>query len=132
MISEICNSFANDVEGLDPKDEDYPADLRRLVLMLVRDASLYFADYGMGEIPALCQRCHEVLSWLSAEAEDPEDRQRRYGRQQVVLNLLTLCEALVRFHDASGTRKAKAADLAALRAQVADALQGLVAAERTE
>ena len=127
MLPQLCAEFQVEVEALDADDVgDYAAQLRRLTLKLARDAALEIADHHYGEIPALCQRCHEVLAWLAAEAEDVEDRQRRYGRQQTVLNLLVLAEGIVRFHSGQGTRKARDEAAAALRDHVADALQALV------
>jgi hypothetical protein len=70
---------------------------------------------------ALLELSRVVLSWLRSEAEDPEDRQRRYARQQAVLDLLMFCEALRRSHAAKG----RPDELAAFRAKVADALGGL-------
>ena len=125
MLSDICDAFASDVEALDVKSDDYGIELRPLVLKLVRDAAAQLESQLCGEIPALLQRCYELLVWLK---EDPEDRARRYARQQVVLSLLVLCDGIVRFH---GGRR-KAADLARFRELIADALQGLVPAEGTE
>jgi hypothetical protein len=105
MLSDLCTTFLTDVEALDPRGEDFGAELTLLALNLARDATHHIGGYGMGEIPALCQRCSEVLAWLKSEAEDTEDRQRRYGRQQAVLNLLVLCEAISRFYP--GKRKAE-------------------------
>jgi hypothetical protein len=65
---------------------------------------------------------------LSVEADDAEDRQRRYARQQALLNVLTLCEGICRFH----AGKRKTADIDALRGLIADALQPLVPVDRTE
>ena len=124
MLNEICNTFAGEVEALDPKDEDYAVELRALVLKLIRDAAAQLEAQLCGEIPALLQRCYEALAWLKSAAEEPEDRARRYSRQQVILNLLVLCDGIVRFH--AGRRKA--ADLTRFRELIADALEGLVAA----
>ena len=57
------------------------------------------------------------MDWLKSEAEDPEDRSRRYQRQRAVLDLLTLCEGVRVFHASKG----KAEDITALRNQIADA-----------
>ena len=107
---------------LDVKDEVYGIDLRRLTLRLARDAAAQVEGYGYGEIPALLELSGLVLAWIKAEAEDPEDRQQRYARQRAVLNLLTLCEGICRFH---GGRR-RASDVAKFRDLVADALRGLV------
>jgi hypothetical protein len=107
---------------------DYARELTGLVKRLAKDAAAHVADYHLGEIPALCQRCHEVLAVLSVEADDAEDRQRRYARQQALLNVLTLCEGICRFH----AGKRKTADIDALRGLIADALQPLVPVDRTE
>jgi hypothetical protein len=68
------------------------------------------------------QRIHEALSAIAAEAEDPDDRHRRYARQAALLNLLILVDGIVRFH----ASKRRANDVAALRDLVADALRPLV------
>ena len=122
MLNEICNAFASDAEALDPKSEDYRVELRSLVLKLARDAAAHVESHSFGEIPALLQRCYELLAWLKSEADDPEDRARRYGRAQAVLNLLQLCDGIARFH----TGRRKAAELARFRVLIVDALQGLV------
>lgn len=119
-------SFRTKVDKLDPRDEDYAAHLRAAILKLTRDAAAHFADYDDGEVPAILERSRFVLSWLQSEAEDAEDRQRRYNRQQAVLNLLFLCSAVAQFHR-SGKRKT--ASLTELRDQVADALRGLIPGE---
>jgi hypothetical protein len=124
MLSAICDTFAAEVEALDPKADDFGVDLRRLILKLARDATAEFADHDLGEVPALLERCRYVIAWLKSAAED-EDRQRRYGRQQALLNLLVLCEGICRFHDS----KRKAADVDALRNLIGDALRALVVEE---
>jgi len=65
MLSEICDAFQRKGEALNANDDGYAAELRSLVLKLARDAAAHVADYGLGEIPALCQRCHEVLAALT-------------------------------------------------------------------
>jgi hypothetical protein len=62
---------------------------------------------------------------VQAEAEDAGDRQRRYARQQAVVNLLLLCEGVARFH--TGRRRPE--DVDALRALIAGALAPLVQEE---
>jgi hypothetical protein len=122
-LSEVCDDFQTGLEALEPVDADMAVRLRGLITRLVRDASEHVADYGMGEIPALLQRCREALAALAAEAEDPENRQCRYQSRAAVLNLLVLADGVARFHEG----KQKPADVAALRDLVADALTGLVA-----
>ena len=61
-MSSICTAFQAEVEALDVRDEDYGVYLRRLTLKLAKDASAHVADYHFGEISALLQRSHEVLS----------------------------------------------------------------------
>jgi hypothetical protein len=94
MLGEACAEFQNKVDKLDPGDKDYPAHLRAAILKLTRDAAAHFADYDNGEVPAILERSRFVLSWLQSEAEDAEDRQRRYNREQAVLSLLFLCSAV--------------------------------------
>jgi hypothetical protein len=124
MLSTICDAFQPEVEALDPKDEDYGTRLRSLVLKLAKDAAAEIADYPFGEPVALLQLCQQVLAWLKSEAEDPEDRRRRYGRQQAVLDLLTFSHALAGFHGGSAAQQRKR--LAEHRARIADALRPLV------
>jgi len=69
-------------------DGDLAANLRGLVTRLVRDAAEHVADQGLGEVAAIVQRSHEVLTALSAEAQDADDRQCRYRSRAAVLNLL--------------------------------------------
>jgi hypothetical protein len=122
MLSQLCDEFQREVEALDPKADDYAAELLALVKKLVRDAAAHVADYHLGEIPALLELSRLVLAWLKSEAEDPADRSRRYARQRAVLDLLTFCENVRHFHASKG----KSDDLAQFRAQVADALRSLV------
>lgn len=126
-LSELCDTFATEVERLNSRDEDYPTDLRALTKQLIRDAAEHVEVSQFGEVPTLLESSRIVLAWLSAE--DPENRQRRYGRQQAVLNLLTLCEGIRRLR--VGTRKSKNDAAAALREAVADSLRGLVPVEPT-
>ena len=120
-LSEVCDDFQTGLEVLEPADDDLSARIRALITRLVRDAAEHVAVCEMGEIPALLQRCREALSALAAEAEDSEDRRCRYQSRAAVLNLLVLADGVARFH--AGRRKA--ADVAALRDLVADALAGL-------
>ena len=122
LLSDILEAFQREVEEqLDP--DTHATRLPHLVTKLAKDAAALIADHNLGEIPALCQRCHDILAALAAEAEDPEDRQCRYRCRAAVLNLLVLADGVARFH-ASGRRKPT--DLAALRDLVADALRDLV------
>ena len=113
VLADRCSHCHADVTGV----------AQVAVQKLARDAANHVADYGMGEIPALLQRCHEVMAWLQAESEDTEDWQRRYARQQSVLNLLSLCEGTCQFHRAG---KRKTTEVSAFRSQVSDALRELV------
>jgi hypothetical protein len=121
-LREICQNFEDELEELVPASADLASRIKGLITRLAKDASEHVADDGMGEIPALLQRCHEALAALAAEAEDAEDRRCRYRSRAAVLNLLLLADGVARFHGG----KQKPADVAALRDLVADALSGLV------
>ena len=124
-LPELCEAIQDQVEALETDTEDYAGRLKRLKLKLARDAAEHVGEsYAMGEIPALCQRICELMAALAAAAEGPDDRQRRYGRQQALLNLLTLCES-IRVFDV-GTHAQRRASIASLRGLVSDALAGLV------
>jgi hypothetical protein len=127
MLSATCETFEAEVEALDP--EDYAVRLGGLTRKLARDAAEGIENYACGEIPALLQLCARVLAWLQAEAEEPDDQSRRYERQRVVLDLLTLCHGIAAFHSGSAAQQRKPASVAALRDLVADALRALVEAE---
>jgi hypothetical protein len=111
-------------QRLDPADAVLSARLRGLITRLVRDAAEHVMACSMGEIAAIVQRSHEVLTALAAEAEDPDDRQCRYRSRAAVLNLLVLADGVARFHAATRAQQRKSVD--ALRDLVADALSGLV------
>jgi hypothetical protein len=61
------------------------------------------------------------LLWLKTEAEDPDDRQRRYGRQQALIDLLTFCHTLVGHLGSTATRQKE--NLEVHRTRIADALR---------
>jgi hypothetical protein len=121
-LTDLCNKFQTDVEALDEADLGHATQLAVLVRKLAFGATAYFADYPYGEVPAIIELTRIVLAWLKAEAEDTNDRQRRYARQQAVVNLLMLCEGLSRFH----TGKRRGSDTATLRGQIGEALRGLI------
>jgi hypothetical protein len=73
----------------------------------------------------LLKLSHDALAALKAEAEDPEDRVSRYASRRAILNVLSMRTGIARFHEG----KQKAADIAALRDLVAQALAGLVEPE---
>jgi hypothetical protein len=123
-LSEICDDFQDELERLEPADDDLSARIRGLITRLVREAAEHVADYALGEIPALLQRSHEALTALAAEAEDPEDRRCRHRRQSAVLSLLIFADAVARFHEGSRAEQRRTVD--ALRDRVAEALAGLV------
>jgi len=121
-LAEVCDDFQAGLEALEPADADMAVRLRGLITRLVRDASEHVGEDGVGEVVAIVQRSHEVLTALAAEAEDPDDRRCRYQSRAAVLNLLVLADGVGRFH--AGRRKA--ADVAVLRDLVADALRELI------
>jgi hypothetical protein len=126
-ISDLAEKFCQAEEELDATDAvSYGTRLDGLVRRLATDVAQHVGgEYAMGEVPALMARCHAVLQWLAAEAEDVGDRQRRLGRRQAVVSLLLLCEGIRRFH--AGRRKQEDQD--ALRALVGSALTPLVPGE---
>jgi len=126
-LPELCEAFQDQVEALDPGDGSHAARLAQMVKKLARDAAEHFGDHHLGEIPAVLQRCQELVAALAAEAEDADDRLGRYRRQQALLSLLVLCGAIRAYH--AGTHAQRRAMVDALRGQVADALAGLVEAE---
>jgi hypothetical protein len=121
MLSDLCDTFQDEVQQLDPGDIDYAVRLGSLTQKLAKDAAAEIADYPYGEPAPLTQLCAGVLQWLKAEAADPDDRQRRYGRQQAVIDLLTFCHALTGFHAGSAAQQRE--NLADHRARIADALR---------
>ena len=125
-LSELCASFLDTVDEIDPADAvAYGTRLDRIVKKLALNAAEHVGEHDLGEISALMARCHGVLAWLAAEAEDINDRQRRYGRQQAVLNLCVLCESIRRYY--TGRRKPE--DVESLQALVSSALATLVVTE---
>jgi hypothetical protein len=110
---------------LEPASADLASLFKGLITRLAKDAVDRVAEHSMGEIPAIIQLSSEALFALATEADDPNDRGQRYRSRQAVLNLLTLCEGIVRF-DAS---KRRSQDLAALRRMITAALQDLVLEE---
>jgi hypothetical protein len=94
--------------------------LRGLITKLVRDASEHVADYGMGEVPALMQRCHEALVALATRIENPDERWYRYQSRTAVLNLLTLADTIQSHHAGSRAQQRKTLD--ALRRLISSAL----------
>ena len=124
MLSDICETFQAEVERLDPGEQDYAGRLNILTQKLAGDAAAEIVNFPYGEAVAVIQLCAQVLQWLRSEAEDPEDRQRRYARQQAVLDLLTFCHALSIHYGASATQQRE--NLAEHRARIADALRPLV------
>jgi hypothetical protein len=120
VLSQLCEAFANKVDALDPRNEDYLPHLKVAVLKLARDAANH-VEGSHGEVSAILELGRLVLAWLSSEAEDREDRSRRYNRQRAVLDLLGLCESIRLFHRAG---KRKPAEVTAFRGQVGDALRG--------
>jgi hypothetical protein len=94
MLSEICTTFQDAVEQLDQADLNYAARLGVLTQKLANDAAAEIADFPYGEPVALTQLCANLLQWLKSESQDPDDRQRRYGRQAATIDLLTFCHAL--------------------------------------
>jgi hypothetical protein len=121
-LPEVCQKFEDDLAELEPASADLASRFKGLITRLARDAAEHVGDYGMGEVPALLQLCHDALAALKAEAGDPDDRRLRYRSRQAVLNLLVISAGIARFHEG----KQKPADVAALRDLVADALAGLV------
>jgi len=89
-------------------------------LKLARDAVEHVEAHSMGEIPAIIERCPEVLSALSAGAEAPDDRRIRYRRQAAVLNFVILVNDMAAHHTGTRSRQRKSVD--ALRDLVSDAL----------
>ena len=125
MLSTICKTFQDRVDGLDPGLEGYAARLGVLTQELAADATAAIVDHPYGEPIALVSLAAQVLQWLKAEAADPDDRQRRYGRQQAVLDLLTFCHALSIHYGASATQQRE--NLADHRTRIADALGAIAA-----
>jgi hypothetical protein len=124
MLSDICGTYQSEVERLDPGEQDYAGRLNILTQKLAKDAAAEIVNFPYGEAVAVIQLCAQVLQWLRSEAEDPEDRQRRYARQQAVIDLLVFCHALAGFHGGSVARQRE--NLAEHRARIADALRPLV------
>jgi hypothetical protein len=94
MLSDLCTGYQSDVEALDPAEVGYAVRLTGLSQTLANDAAAEIADFPYGEPVALTQLCANLLQWLKSESQDPDDRQRRYGRQAATIDLLTFCHAL--------------------------------------
>ena len=124
MLSQLCETFQTEVAQLDPGEQDYAVRLAGLTQKLARNATELIADYPFGESVALIQLCAQVLQWLKSERDDPDDRQRRYARQQPVLDLLVFCHALGGHYDGTAARQRE--NLAERRVRIADALRPLV------
>jgi hypothetical protein len=124
MLSDTCETYQSEVERLDPGEQDYAGRLNILTQKLAKDATAEIVNFPYGEPAALVSLCAQLVQWLKAEAEDPEDRQRRYARQQAVLDLLTFCHALSIHYGASAARQRE--NLAEHRTRIADALRPLV------
>jgi hypothetical protein len=122
-LSEACQEFVDALDEI-PADGEPPARLRPLITRLAKDAVEHVAEHRHGEISALLQRSYLALAALSAEIENPDDRQCRYRRQAALLDLVILVDAVTRFHAA--TRAQQRASVDALRDLVAAALSDLV------
>lgn len=120
-LSESCNEFADALEEIEPADADLSARLKGLITRLAKDAVEHVGVHRHGEIPALLQLCCDALAALEAEAEDLEDRASRYASRRAILNVLSMCDGIARFHEG----RQKPSDVAALRDLVAGALAGL-------
>jgi hypothetical protein len=124
MLSDLCESFQSAVEQLDPAEVGYAVRLTGLTQKLANDAAALVTDYPYGEAVALVSLAGNLLQWLKSEAENPDDRERRYARQQAVLDLLTFAHALVTHYGASATQQKERLD--AHRERIGDALRALV------
>jgi len=122
-LGEKLDEFLTDVEALEAADAGLPARLQGLVMRLARDAVEHVAEYGMGEIPALVQRSHEVLATLADD--DPHDRRSRHRRRAAVLNLCVLADAVQSHH--AGSRAQQRSTIDDMRERIAEALSGVAA-----
>jgi hypothetical protein len=101
-------------------------------MRLIQAVAVLVGDYVYGEISALMQLCHVLLTALSAETDlgaetdEPEMRRHKYRRELATLNLLSFCCVVADFHTGSAADRRKSANVEALRTAVASALQELV------
>jgi hypothetical protein len=124
MLSDLCTGYQSDVDQLDPTDIHYTARLGVLTQKLALDAAALVTDYPFGEAVALVQLAAQVVQWIKAESEDPDDLQRRYGRQQAVLDILVFAHALATHYGASVAWQKE--NLDAHRERIGNALRALV------
>jgi hypothetical protein len=123
-LTDLCTTYQSDVEALDPAEVGYAVRLTGLTQKLALDAAGLVVDFPFGEAVALIQLAGNLLQWLKSEAEDPTDLQRRYGRQQAVLDLMVFAHALVGYLGASQTWQRE--NLPDHRQRVANALAALL------